>query len=320
MLINALDQEDSANVLSLPSVVVNNNENALVESKEERPTTTANQGNATTSTSFGDFEPAGITLEISPSISSNNYLRLNIQLEVSRFTTAFDPNSATPGVKATRKLQTQVTMPSGHTMVLGGVIEDQQDDSSQGIPILKDIPILGWLFQSWSTNHNKTNLYFFLTPHILDEEDFSDLAEQSFRKKLEAAEYIGHRRIQLIDRKWRQARPQTLEDPGATLEDIDARGGFDIPIYQRPARSVENGGSSGPRLPDRRPQEPPAGGTSPVPGGAIPVPGAEAPIEPGKAGQPGEAGQSGNAVPPGEAKPAGEAIQPGEGKAGKSGP
>ena len=139
-------------------------------------------------------------------------------------------------------------MPNGHTMVLGGVIEDAQDDSSSGIPVLKDIPILGWLFQSWSTNRNKTNLYFFVPPHILDEEDFSDLAEQSFRTKLEAAEYIGHRRIQLVDRKWRAPTPQTLEDPGATIEDIDERGGFDIPIYLRPERKVEKT-STGPEVP-----------------------------------------------------------------------
>lgn len=248
VVVNALAADTSANILSLPSVVVNNNENALISSQEERPTQTVSQGTATTQSGAGTPENAGITLNISPSISSNNYLRLNIDLTVSRFTTAFDPGAVTAGVKAERQVQTQVTMPSGHTMVLGGVIEDRQSDTSSGIPLLKDIPLLGFLFQSWSTSTDKTNLYFFLTPHILDEEDFSDLAEQSFRKKLEAAEYIGHRRIQLIDRKWREGRPETLEDPGATIEDIDARGGFDIPVYLRPERT--SGQPSAPAQPE----------------------------------------------------------------------
>jgi len=257
VIINALAADNSANVLSLPSVVVNNNENALVRNLEQRPTQTVSQGNSTTQSGAGANEDAGITLTVSPSISSNNYLRLNIDLTVSRFTTAFDPDAVTAGVKAKRQIQTQVTLPSGHTMVLGGVIEDSQADSSTGIPILKDIPILGILFQDWSSDKNKTNLYFFLTPYILDEEDFSDLALQSFRKKLEAAEYIGHRRIQLIDRRWRDSQPETLDDPGATIEDLDARGGFAIPFYQRPKGSEK----SPPRTPDSGPPSSPTAGT-----------------------------------------------------------
>ncbi|MEM7204747.1 MAG: secretin N-terminal domain-containing protein [Planctomycetota bacterium] len=241
LIINALEGDSDANVLSMPSIVVNNNETAVVSNQESRPTQTVSQGTATTQAGAGDNVQAGIILTISPSISSNNYLRLNVDVEVSRFLTPFDPNAVTAGVIAERNISTQVTMPSSHTMVLGGVIEDQQDSSSSGIPVLKDIPILGWLFSSWSRQNAKTNLYFFLTPYILDEEDFSDMAEHSFRKKLEAADYIGHRRIQLIDRRWREGRPETLDDPGATIEDIDARGGFDIPIYDRPDREVDPG-------------------------------------------------------------------------------
>ena len=238
ILINVLNQTDTANVLSMPSVLVNNNENALVESQEERPTTEANQGTATTETSFGGFEPAGITLEISPSISTNNYLRLNIQLEVSRFTTPYDPNSPTPGVKATRKLQTQVTMPSDHTMVLGGVIEDAESKTEQGIPFLKDIPVLGWLFKSKTNENKKVNLYFFLTPHILNEDDFADLDNLSFRKKLEAEQYIGKRRIQIMDPKWRGQAPGILEDPHATIEDLDRQTNSEFPEYRAPTRKT----------------------------------------------------------------------------------
>ncbi len=249
--VNTLAASSGANVLSLPSVVVNNNFEATVRNSESRPTQQISQGNATTTSGAGSNEDAGIVLRISPSISSSNYLRIQVNLTVSRFLTPFDPNAVTAGVKAEREINTLVTMPSGHTMVLGGVIEDQQDTTSSGIPILKDIPILGWLFSSWSKSEAKTNLYFFLTPYILREEDFSDLAEQSFRKKLEAASYIGSRRIQLIDRRWRDGEPQTLDDPGATIEDLDERGGFDIPVYQRPTTGPE-----GPGLPEE-----PASGT-----------------------------------------------------------
>jgi len=242
-LINALSTDDSANILSLPSVLVNNNETAVVKTTEERPTLNSTQGTATTQQSSGAPRDAGITLEISPTISPNNYLRLNINLEVSRFVGAFDPNSATGGGTVLRRsIRTQVTMPSNSTMVLGGVIEDSESYNEGGIPFLKDIPILGFFFQKSEQTHNKTNLYFFVTPSILDEDDFQDLYHLSLQKKLEAQEYIGERRLRIIDHKWSGstgAQARTVEDTGATTEDLDAQGGFEMPIYQRTQREVK---------------------------------------------------------------------------------
>jgi general secretion pathway protein D len=249
-LLNALAQDELANILSMPSVVVNNNEAANVDILEERITTTVNQGTATTQSGAGPPREAGISLSISPTISSSNYLRLNILMDVSRFITTFDPADPTGGPKLSRTIQTQVTLPSGDTMVFGGVVDDAESEARSGVPILQDIPLIGWLFQTGRTETIKTNLYFFVTPTILDEDDFSDLAQLSWRKKLEAAEYIGHQRMQLVDRKWRQGRPETLEDSGATIEDLDAFGGFEIPYYERPSR--DSGISGPPVLPNDR--------------------------------------------------------------------
>src|SRR5690606_10027434 len=226
-------------ILSLPSVVVNNNVAATVTNTEKRPTQNVSQGTATTSTGAGEDKDAGINLSISPSISSNNYLRLTVDLKVSRFTTPFDPTAVTAGVSVERSITTQVTMPSGATMVLGGVIQDSESSSDDGVPFLKDIPLLGWLFRSYGKTKDKTNLYFFLTANILDETDFSDLAEISFRKKMEAAQYIGHKRIQLIDRRWREPTlVDRLEDSGSTVEDLDQYGGFELPTYKRQSADV----------------------------------------------------------------------------------
>ena len=232
LLINALSTDDRANILSLPSVLVNNNASAKVETKESRPTLTQNQGTATTSSGVGTPREAGISLEISPTISPNNYLRLNINLTVSRFVGAFDPTSATGGgVTQSRSIKTQVTMPSDATMVIGGVIEDSESSNNGGIPILKDIPLLGMLFRKSEDQSNKTNLYFFVTPTILDEDDFQDLYYVSLNKKLEAKDYIGDRRLQIIDKRYtpnRVEEPRTLEDAGATYEDLDRQGGYEL--------------------------------------------------------------------------------------------
>jgi len=239
ILVNALSQDNRANILSTPSVLVNNNESATVETTEERPTTQVSQGNATTSTGVGQPRDAGITLEISPTISPNNYLRLSITLTVSRFVGQFDPSSPTGGgVILGRTISTRVTMPSDDTMVLGGVIEDQEAYSESGIPLLKDIPLLGALFRNSSSTNNKTNLYFFLTPKILDESDFGDLREASLQRKMQAETYIGTRRLQIVDRRWtggggRPSAPETLEE--GSIEEIDAHGGNETP-YLPPVR------------------------------------------------------------------------------------
>lgn len=253
VLLNALSSDDRANILSLPSVLVNNNETAVVKTEEERPTQTQNQGTATTSSGVGEPRSAGITLEISPTISPNDYLRLNINLEVSRFVGAFDPNLVTGGgITLRRTIKTQVSMPSDATMVLGGVIEDSESHNDGGVPLLKDIPLLGMLFRRSEDTTNKTNLYFFVTPTILDEDDFQDLWHVSLMKKLEARDYIGERRLRLIDRRWdgSATQPLTLEDSGTTVEDLDLRGEYEMPSYRRTRVGGGNlAGSSGPPAP-----------------------------------------------------------------------
>jgi len=253
LLINALSTDDRANILSLPSVLVNNNASATVETKESRPTQTQNQGTATTQSGVGQPRDAGISLEISPTISPNNYLRLNINLTVSRFVGAFDPNSVTGGgITQSRSIKTQVTMPSDATMVIGGVIEDQESSNNGGIPILKDIPLIGMLFRRGEDERKKTNLYFFVTPTILDEDDFQDLYYVSLNKKLEAKDYIGDRRLQIIDKRYtpnRVEEPRTLEDVGATYEDLDRQGGYELGGSSRRSRAAATGAPSAPSAP-----------------------------------------------------------------------
>ncbi len=263
VLINALQNDDRSNILSLPSLVVNNNENATVESQENRPTITQQQGTATTQSGVGEPRTAGITLNISPSISTNDYLRLNIELDVSRFVGQVDPT--TGGITIGRRIDTQVTLPSGSTMVLGGIIEDAQSESESGIPLLKDIPLIGWLFRNRQTENRKTNLYFFVTPTILDEEDFSDLQEVSQRKKLEAAEYIGHRRLKIVDSKWVGNNRATLEDTNATVDDLDRIGGFELGTYRTPSsppKDLDGSTLTGPALGDPQLPGDPAGSDS----------------------------------------------------------
>lgn len=234
ILIGALKGRRDSNVLNIPSVLVNNNGSAKVVSKDEQPTTTVTTTGAVgggTQENFNNYVDAGITLQISPTISASRYLRLKVSLEVSVFQGAVA--GAIPPPKVTRTIDTTVNVPDGDTMVIGGIITDNKTNSHSGVPWLDDIPLLGRLFSSDSDNSSRTTLYFFVTPHILRDKDFADLAEVSYKKKLEAADTIGVDRVRVIDPRF-----------GASSTGIDLRG-FEVPLYRSPARGEVDADSVG---------------------------------------------------------------------------
>jgi general secretion pathway protein D len=232
-LLTLIQRKNNSNVLNVPSVLVNNNSSATVTTLDEQPTTQVTLGGvgSQTQTNFAGYEEAGITMTISPSISASRYLRLSIFLEVSTFNGSVQ--GAVPPPRLTRTIETQVNVPDGDTMVIGGIVIDNRSNTRSQVPFLGDLPIIGYLFSRDSTTNNKTALYFFVTPHILKEDDFADLAEISYRKKLEAVEEIGLDRIKIVDPKFGEQRT------GVDLS------GFDLPLYSPPTRGEVNGAPVG---------------------------------------------------------------------------
>ena len=225
-LIAASQRTDGANVLNVPSVLVNNNGSAKVITLNQQPTTTvtATGVGGQTQENFAGYQDAGITLEISPSISASRYLRLDISLVVSNFTGSFTSASSIPPPRVTREMKSTVNVPDGDTMVIGGVISDSLNETRQGVPWLADIPLVGALFRRDSDTFARTTLYFFVTPHILRDPDFADLTELSYQKKLSAAEIMGEDRLRIID-----------PDFGIDKSAIDFRS-FQLPLYRAPDR------------------------------------------------------------------------------------
>jgi len=164
---------------------------------------------------------AGITLQISPTISASKYLRLNISLEVSNFQGSF--SGPIPPPKITRTLNTVVNVPDGDTMVIGGIIVDNKTEASDQVPFLGDIPLIGLLFRQKEDTEDRTTMYFFVTPHIMHDREFADLAAYSYSKKLEAADTIGTGRVQMVDPSF-----------GSEGEIEDLLGGYKLPVYQAP--------------------------------------------------------------------------------------
>jgi general secretion pathway protein D len=221
-LLAAASRTEGANVLNVPSVLVNNNGSAKVVTLDQQPTTqvTATGVGGQTQTNFAGYQDAGITLEISPSISASRYLRLDISLQVSNFTGTFDASGAIPPPRTTREMKTTVNVPDGDTMVIGGVIADVERETREGVPWLADLPLLGFFFRRDVDSANRVTLYFFVTPHILRDPDFADLSEISYQKKLSAAEIMGKNRLRVVD-----------PDFGMQESAVDF-GSFQVPLYR----------------------------------------------------------------------------------------
>ncbi len=173
IIINALEQTTDTRILSNPSLMVNDNEKAKIERVDQQPTTTSNQSTSTTSTSFAGYEDAGTDLEITPRISGNL-----VTLEIIANLSAFE-GSGSGGIPPPRNKASidnkAVTVPSDMTVVIGGITLATRTDTVRKLPLLGDIPLLGYLFRDQTKSSRKTVLYIFITPRIIQDPGFEDL-------------------------------------------------------------------------------------------------------------------------------------------------
>jgi general secretion pathway protein D len=168
-IVNAVKTDDDFRILSTPQVLTTDNEEARITVGENRPY----QTRSTTDVSGGTFESfeyrdVGKILKITPHVTEGRLVRMQINLEV----TAIDQQatattSTTQPVTLKRTVDTTVIVQDNQTIVIGGLIDDTTTISETKVPVLGDIPLLGWLFKDRSESKEKTNLYIFLTPRVI---------------------------------------------------------------------------------------------------------------------------------------------------------
>ncbi|MEM7767119.1 MAG: type II secretion system secretin GspD [Pseudomonadota bacterium] len=165
-IVNAVQGDVDSNILSTPSVMALDNENAFVTSGQEIPIVTGEALGANNQNPFRTVErqDVGVTLEIKPQISEGDTIRLNLRQEVSSIAPV---SGASDIITNKRELSTTVLADDGEVIVLGGLIQDDQQDSVEKVPLLGDVPLLGRLFRSERTSRNRTNLMVFLRPTII---------------------------------------------------------------------------------------------------------------------------------------------------------
>jgi general secretion pathway protein D len=174
-LLHALQTDGDVNVLSTPNLLTLDNQKAEIMVGENVPFVTGQTQNAATGgssilTSI-DRKDVGIKLQITPQISSDDNVRLEIKQEISDITVTpgLNPNIVGPSTSK-RSADTTVVVKDRQTMVIGGLIRDNLTTSTSKVPLLGDIPILGWLFKFKTTKIEKTNLMIFITPYIIKDE------------------------------------------------------------------------------------------------------------------------------------------------------
>ncbi|MBE3669968.1 type II secretion system protein GspD [Vibrio navarrensis] len=165
-LISAVASNSNSNILSSPSITVMDNGEASFIVGEEVPVLTGSSASSNNDNPFQTVErkEVGIKLKVVPQINEGDSVQLNIEQEVSNVLGA---NGAVDVRFAKRQLNTSVIVQDGQMLVLGGLIDERALESESKVPLLGDIPILGHLFKSTSTQVEKKNLMVFIKPTII---------------------------------------------------------------------------------------------------------------------------------------------------------
>lgn len=171
-LVSALASNGDSNILSTPSLVTMDNEEAEIVVGQNVPFATGSYtstGNSNPQNPFTTYErkDVGLKLKVTPQINEGDTIRLDIQQEVSNLTSGAANSVVGLQTTSTRSIKTSVQVDDGKVLVLGGLISDDIQESIQKVPLLGDIPLLGWLFSYTKSSHNKRNLMVFLRPTIL---------------------------------------------------------------------------------------------------------------------------------------------------------
>jgi general secretion pathway protein D len=189
--LSALSASGRVRILSRPVILAQNNQEARILVGAERPFVQVFRSLPTDGgvrDQVVQYRDVGTSLTILPTINPDGYVNLQINQEVS---TATSETQFGAPVISTREAMTYLFARDGQTVVIGGLIDEQHDYSRSGIPVLKDIPLLGALFGTTRTMSANTELFLFLTPHIVSTDDDADRVRDGIEAGSEMLPRVG---------------------------------------------------------------------------------------------------------------------------------
>ena len=204
LLLRAFQGDTDVNILSTPNLLTTDNEEAEIIIGEQRPFLRQAQdtplGGVAASTSTirtFDFKDTGITLRVTPQISQGKTVRLKLDQKVEAFVSESEVGAVTT---TKRQAKTTVIVDDNQTIVIGGLISNDNNEAKTQVPCLGNIPLFGFAFKQTSASKRKTNLLIFLTPHIITSPEDIDRITDHQRQRTEQAP--------AVEERLRQGQPQ----------------------------------------------------------------------------------------------------------------
>jgi general secretion pathway protein D len=183
-LIQAAQDDDRLQVLSSPTVLTRDGMEAEVSFGQEVPVRQSTLSSGGNENFSFDYRDAKITLRVTPHIDDHEMVTLNLEQEIRRVVeNKLDSEESAPTFR-TREIRSNLQVDNGQTIILGGLIERGDREERVGIPLLMDIPILGYFFGRTSVRKEGTEILMVLTPHVVDTRDETDLLTHDFRRKV----------------------------------------------------------------------------------------------------------------------------------------
>jgi len=192
-MINVFKMDKDVTIISTPQILTMDNEEATIIVGETRPFQTSTTVTDDRELQNFEYRDVGVTLKITPHITKDRMVRLQIFHEIQKLDELSETEVITP-TTLKRSIETTVIVKDKSTVVIGGLIDDAISNVKNKIPCLGDIPLAGWLFKSLSENREKTNLFVFLTPHVISSPEEAD---EIYNKKKDQAPVIEGGKIKL---------------------------------------------------------------------------------------------------------------------------
>jgi general secretion pathway protein D len=185
-VLQAVAAKTNVRVLSAPRVLALNNEKARILVGSQVPFTSAS---LTSQSALVDqvvqYQSVGTQLSVLPTINNDGYVTFRILQEVSELSSQTVAAAQNSPIITTREAETSAIVKTGHSIVIGGLIGESRSNIESGVPLLKDIPLLGALFKTKSVDHQRTELAIFLTPYVVTTDDQADSLLHTERDRLQ---------------------------------------------------------------------------------------------------------------------------------------
>jgi general secretion pathway protein D len=196
-ILKAFSENSRVNILSSPRVMVKSGESASISVGTEVPIITT-QGASNQQQEGGNsvilqqiqYRRTGTILDIKPSVYAGNRVDITLNQEVSRALPISESSGISSPAILNRSIKTVLSLEDGGSVLLGGLIDIDQSDGHNGVPVLKDIPLLGGLFRSKNQSNTRTELLMMIVPYVIDNQNEAEKITEAFRQQIHIIEEV----------------------------------------------------------------------------------------------------------------------------------